>query len=48
MLDIAEDVSGTLKKADAAVIKLVNTIRKMGAALLHKRATAQEKTTTAQ
>jgi hypothetical protein len=48
MLDIAEDVNGTLKRADDAEIKIVDTIRKMGAALLHEWATKQEETTIAQ
>lgn len=48
MLDIAEDVTGTLKKADDAEIKIVDTIRKMGATLLNEWATHQEQTTTAQ
>lgn len=46
MLDIAEDVTGTLKRADDAEIKVVDTIRKMGAALLQEWATHQENTAT--
>jgi hypothetical protein len=45
MLDIAEDVTGTLKKADDAEIKVVDNMRKMGAALLHEWAVHQEKKT---
>ena len=46
MLDIAEDVTGTLKRADDAEIQVVDSIRKMGAALLHEWAVHQEKQTT--
>ena len=45
MLDIAEDVTGSLKRADDAEIKVVDNMRKMGAALLHEWATHQEKKT---
>lgn len=48
MLDIAEDVTGTLKKADDAEIQTVDNMRKMGATLLQDWATHQEKTTTMQ
>lgn len=48
MLDIAEDVTGTLKKADDAEIQVVDNMRKMGGALLHEWATQQEKLTTTQ
>ena len=48
MLDIAEDVTGTLKKADDAEIKVVDNMRKMGTALLHEWAIHQEKTTITQ
>ena len=48
MLDIAEDVTGTLKKADDAEIKVVDNMRKMGAALLHEWANCQEKITITQ
>jgi len=42
MLDIAEDITGTLKKADDAEISVVENMRKMGATLLHKWAAHQE------
>ena len=48
MLDIAEDVTGMLKKADDAEIKVVENMRKMGATLLHEWATHQENAVTNQ
>lgn len=46
VLDIAEDVTDTLKRADDAELKVVDNMRKMGAALLHEWAVHQEKKTT--
>jgi len=46
VLDIAEDVTDTLKKVDDAEVKVVDNMRKMGAALLHEWAVHQEKKTT--
>ena len=43
MLDIAEDVAGTLKKADDAEIIIVENMRKMSVVLLHEWAYNQEK-----
>lgn len=45
MLDIAEDVTDTLKKADDAEIQVVDNMRKLGVALLHEWAVHQEEKT---
>ena len=45
MLDIAEDVTNTLKKADDAEIKAVDNMRKMGSALLRDWTSHQENKT---
>jgi len=42
MLDIAEDITDTLKKADDAEIKVVDNMRKMSATLLYEWACHQE------
>lgn len=42
LLDIAEDVNGTLKKADDAEIKIVENMRKLGHSLLADWAIHQE------
>jgi hypothetical protein len=43
VLDIAEDTTDTLKRADDAEMRVVDNMRKMGAALLHEWAVHQEK-----
>ena len=42
MLDIIEDVTGTLKKADDAEITVVENMRKMGVTLLQEWGNHQE------
>ena len=42
LLDIAEDVTGTVKKADDAEIKIVENMRKLGHDLLSNWAINQE------
>ncbi len=46
LLDIAENTTGAIKKVDDAEIRVVDHMRKMGAALLHERACHEEKMTT--
>jgi len=48
MLDVVEDVKGTLKRADDAEIQVVDNMRKIGAAALHEWAEKQEKSTVTQ
>jgi len=48
ILDIVEDITGTVKKADDAEIRIVNHMRKMGAASLQEWAIQQEKTEVSQ
>jgi len=42
LLDIAEDINGTIRKADDAEIKVVENMRKLGHSLLSAWATHQE------
>ena len=48
LLDVVEDVNGTLRKADDAEIQVVKNMRKMGSSILHEWASHQEKARTSE